>query len=38
MIDGDDCGGIGGMNDWQEKVNYLEKACPSTTLSTTDTT
>jgi hypothetical protein len=27
-----------GMNDWQEKEKYLEKTCPSATLSTTNPT
>jgi hypothetical protein len=38
MIDGDDCGGISGMNEWQEKQEYSEKTCPSAALSTTDPT
>jgi hypothetical protein len=34
MIDGDDCGGITGMDDWQEKRKYSEETCPSAVLST----
>jgi hypothetical protein len=29
MIDGDDCGAVGGMNDWQGKPEYWEKTCLS---------
>jgi hypothetical protein len=36
MIDGDDCGAISGMNDWQGKPKYSEETCPSAALSTTD--
>jgi hypothetical protein len=35
MIGGDDCGEIGGM---KMKPKYLEKTCPSATLSTTNPT
>jgi hypothetical protein len=28
MIDGDDCGAIGGMNEWQGKSKYSEKTYP----------
>jgi hypothetical protein len=38
MIDGDDCGVIDGMNEWQDKRKYPEKTCPSTALSTTNPT
>jgi hypothetical protein len=37
MIDDGDCGVIGG-EDWQGKLKYLEKTCPSVTLSTTNPT
>jgi hypothetical protein len=36
MIDGDDCGAVGGMNEWQEKPKYSQKTCHSIALSTTD--
>jgi hypothetical protein len=36
MIDGDDCGAVGGMNEWQGKPKYWEKTCPSADLSTKD--
>jgi hypothetical protein len=35
-MDDDDCGAIGGMDDWQGKPKYSEKPCPSATLSTTN--
>jgi hypothetical protein len=35
MIDGDDCGAISGMNEWQGKPKYWEETCPSAALSTT---
>jgi hypothetical protein len=38
MIDGDDCGAISGLNEWQERLKYSEKTCPSAALSTTDPT
>jgi hypothetical protein len=38
MIDGDDCGAISGMNEWQGKLKYLEKTCTSAALSTIDPT
>jgi hypothetical protein len=38
MIDGDDCGGISGMNEWQRTPKYSEITCPSAALSTTDPT
>jgi hypothetical protein len=38
MIDGDDCGAISGMNEWQGKPKYSEETCPSAALSTTDHT
>jgi hypothetical protein len=38
MIDGDNCGAIGGMNEKQGKPKYPGKTCPSAAaLSTTDT-
>jgi hypothetical protein len=36
MIDGDDCGAVGGMNEWQDKPKYWVETCPSAALSTTD--
>jgi hypothetical protein len=38
MIDGDDCGAISEMNDWQGKPKYVEEAWPSAALSTTNPT
>jgi hypothetical protein len=38
MIDGYDCGAIGGMYDWQGKLKYSQQTCPSATLSTTNPT
>jgi hypothetical protein len=38
MIDGDDCGAVGGMDEWQGKPEYWEETCPSAALSTTDPT
>jgi hypothetical protein len=38
MIDGDGCGTISGMNEWQGKPKYLEETCRSADLSTTDPT
>jgi hypothetical protein len=38
IIDGDDCGAIVGMNEWQKTPKYSEKTCPSAALSTIDTT
>jgi hypothetical protein len=38
MIDGDDCGAISGINEWEGKLKYLEKTRPSVILSTTDPT
>jgi hypothetical protein len=32
--DDDDCGAIGGINDWQEESEYSEKTCPSAALFT----
>jgi hypothetical protein len=37
MIDDGDCGAIGGMKIGREP-KYLEKTCPSATLSTTNPT
>jgi hypothetical protein len=31
-IDGDDCGAISGMNEWQGKPNCLQKICLSAAL------
>jgi hypothetical protein len=38
MIDGDDCGAISGINEWQGKPKYSEKTCTSDALSATDPT
>jgi hypothetical protein len=38
MRDDDDCRITGGMNDWQGKLKYSEKACPTAALSATDPT
>jgi hypothetical protein len=38
MIDGDDCGAVSGMNEWQGKPTSSEKTFPSATLSTADLT
>jgi hypothetical protein len=38
MIDGDDCGAISVINEWQGKPKYCEETCPSAALSTTDPT
>jgi hypothetical protein len=32
MIDGDDCGAVGGMNEWQYKPECREETCPSAAL------
>jgi hypothetical protein len=36
MIDGDDCGAISGMNEWQGKPKYSEITSFSVALSTID--
>jgi hypothetical protein len=36
MIDGDDCGTLNGMNEWQEELKYSEDSCPNAAVSTTD--
>jgi hypothetical protein len=36
MIDGDDCGAVGGIIEWQEKWKYSGNACPNAALSSTD--
>jgi hypothetical protein len=36
MIDGDDCGAISGMNEWQGKPKYSEETWPSAALYITD--
>jgi hypothetical protein len=38
MIDGDDCGAVSGMNEWQWKPKYSEETCPCAAASTTDPT
>jgi hypothetical protein len=38
MMDGDDCGAVSGMNEWQGKSEYWKETCPSAALSTTDPT
>jgi hypothetical protein len=35
MIDGDECGAVNGMNEWQGKPKYLEKTGPSVPLFST---
>jgi hypothetical protein len=34
MIDGDHCGAVSGMNEWQGKRKYSEETCPSAAMST----
>jgi hypothetical protein len=36
MLDDDDCGAIGGMNEWQESRSTPEKTSPSAAMTTTD--
>jgi hypothetical protein len=36
MTDGDDCGAVSGINEWQGKPKYSEETCHSAALSTTD--
>jgi hypothetical protein len=38
MIDGDDCGGVDGKNDWLRKPKYSEETCLVVALSTRDPT
>jgi hypothetical protein len=38
MIDGDDCGAVGGVNEWQGKPKYSEETRPSSAQSTKDPT
>jgi hypothetical protein len=38
VIHYDSCGAVSGMNEWQGKLKYWEKTCPSATLPTTDPT
>jgi hypothetical protein len=38
LIDGDDCGAVSVMNEWQGKPEYSEETCPSDALTTTDRT
>jgi hypothetical protein len=38
VIDGDDCGAVGGMDEWQGKPKYWEETCPSAAVSTTNPT
>jgi hypothetical protein len=38
MIDGDDCGAVGGLDEWQGKPKYSEETCPSAALSAADST
>jgi hypothetical protein len=33
MTDGDDCGVISGMNEWQGKQKYSVETCPSAALT-----
>jgi hypothetical protein len=37
-MDGDYCGAVSGMNEWQGKPKFLERTSPSAALSTTDPT
>jgi hypothetical protein len=32
MRDGDDCGAVSGMNEWQGKPKYSVKICPSAAM------
>jgi hypothetical protein len=36
MVDGDECGAVRGMNEWQKKSEYSKKTCLNTALITTD--
>jgi hypothetical protein len=38
MMDGDDYGAIGGLNNWQLKPRYSEKTCNSSAFRTTNPT
>jgi hypothetical protein len=38
MVDGDGCGAIGGMNEWQGKPEYSERTCLCAALLTSDPT
>jgi hypothetical protein len=38
MIDGDYCGVVIGMNEWQGKPKYSQKTCPIASLSIKDPT
>jgi hypothetical protein len=38
MIDGDEFGAVGGMNEWHRKPKFSEKTCPSAAVSTADPT
>jgi hypothetical protein len=38
VTDGDVCGAISGMSEWQEKLNYSQETYPSAALSTTGLT
>jgi hypothetical protein len=38
MNDGDDCGAVSWMSEWQGKLKYLEITCVNAALSTTDLT
>jgi hypothetical protein len=38
MIDGDHCGAISGMNEWQGNPKYWDEPCSSAALHTTDLT
>jgi hypothetical protein len=38
MMDGDDCGAISEMNEWQGKTMYQKEPCLSATLSTINPT
>jgi hypothetical protein len=38
MTDGDDCGAVSVMHQWQGKPKYSEETCPSAAMSTVDPT
>jgi hypothetical protein len=38
LDDGDDCGAISGLNEWQRKPKHSEKTCSKAALSTTNPT
>jgi hypothetical protein len=38
MMENDDGGAVGGMNEWQGKPKYPEQICPIAALATTNPT